>query len=54
MKKMEKPKKWIEDIESIKAKLSLISSNNLAGVAEWAKDRENPEVWEVIKEELNK
>ena len=43
-----------EDIESIKAKLSLISSNNLAGVAEWAKDRENPEVWEVIKEELNK
>ena len=47
-------KMWIEDIESIKAKLSLISSNNLAGVAEWAKDRENPEVWEVIKEELNK
>ena len=28
-------KMWIEDIESIKAKLSLISSNNLAGVAEW-------------------
>lgn len=47
-------KMWIEDIESIKAKLSLISSNNLAGVAEWAKDRENPDVWEVIKEELNK
>ena len=45
---------WIEDIESIKAKLSLKSSNNLAGVAEWAKDRENPDVWEVIKEELNK
>ena len=38
-------KMWIEDIEYIKAKLSLISSNNLAGVAEWAKDRENPDEW---------
>ena len=44
---------WIEDLESIKAKMTLITENNLAGVAAWEKDREDPKVWEVIKNALN-
>lgn len=47
-------KMWIEDLDSIKEKLSLVTNCNLAGVAAWAKDREDPDVWNVIKEELNK
>ena len=45
-------KMWLEDLESIKAKISLINENKLAGVASWAKDREDPDVWSVIKNEL--
>lgn len=47
-------KMWIEDEESIKAKVSLVNKYNLAGTAAWAKDREKEEIWTVIKEELNK
>lgn len=47
-------KMWIEDLDSIKAKISLITKYNLAGVAAWEKDRENPDVWKVIGEELSK
>ena len=47
-------KMWIEDLESIKAKVSLVSKYNLAGVAAWEKDREIEAVWEIIKEELQK
>ncbi|MBR3002343.1 MAG: hypothetical protein IKF38_02085 [Clostridia bacterium] len=45
-------KMWIEDLDSIKEKLSLVKSKNLAGVAGWAKDREDPDVWKVIENEL--
>ena len=45
---------WIEDIESLKAKLSLITENNLAGVGSWQKGMETDEVWGVIKEYLEK
>ena len=47
-------KMWIEDLESIKAKISLITKYDLAGVAAWEKDREDPNVWKLINEELNK
>ena len=47
-------KMWIEDLDSIKEKISLVSSKNLGGIAEWAKDREDPEVWKVISNELKK
>lgn len=47
-------KMWIEDLDSIKAKISLVTKYNLAGVAAWEKDRENPDVWKVIDEELSK
>ena len=43
---------WIEDIHSLKAKISLITENNLAGVGSWQKGMEIDEVWKMIKEEL--
>ena len=43
---------WIEDIESLKAKVSLIKQNKLAGVASWQKGMETEEVWKMLKEEL--
>lgn len=43
---------WIEDIESLKAKISLINENDLAGVGSWQKDMETDEVWQMLKEEL--
>ena len=47
-------KMWIEDLRSIKEKVSLVSKYDLAGVSAWEKDRELDEVWEIIKEELDK
>lgn len=45
---------WIEDETSIRHKTSLVKKYNLAGVASWEKDRETQNVWNIIKEELNK
>lgn len=44
---------WIEDLESLKAKVSLINENNLAGVASWQKGMETDDVWAMLKNELN-
>ena len=44
---------WIEDVESLKAKISLIQDKKLAGVGSWQKGMESDEVWEMIKKELN-
>ena len=46
-------KMWIEDEKSLEAKLSLIPENNLAGVAEWAKDMEDESIWKIIEQEIN-
>lgn len=46
-------KMWIEDAKSIKEKVSLIKQYELGGVAEWTKDRESEDIWEVIKDGLN-
>ena len=43
-------KMWIEDLESIKAKVSLVNKYNLAGVAAWEKDQEIDDVWNVINQ----
>ena len=43
---------WIEDEESIKAKLSLIQEYNLAGAAYWEKDREPETIWNTISQSL--
>ena len=45
---------WIEDIDSLKSKLSLVNDNNLAGVGSWQKDMESDNVWKMIKNEINK
>lgn len=45
-------KMWIEDEESIKAKLDLVNKNKLAGAAFWSKDRETNTIWSVISENL--
>lgn len=47
-------KMWIEDLESIKAKVSLVSKYNLAGVAAWEKDRELEATWKIINQEIKK
>ncbi len=43
---------WIEDRDSLKAKLSLIKENDLAGVGSWQKGMETDDVWGMLKEEL--
>ena len=48
-----KYKMWIEDQESISKKMDLINQYNLAGGGFWEKDRENNEVWSIIKNKLN-
>ena len=45
-------KMWIEDEESIKAKIELVRQYNLAGTAAWEKDREKASIWKVISEGL--
>lgn len=45
-------KMWIEDEESIKAKLDLINEYNLAGAGFWSKDRETNTIWSVVAEKL--
>ena len=44
---------WIEDEESIKAKLDLVNQYDLAGAGFWSKDRELNTVWSIINEKLN-
>ena len=43
---------WIEDLESLKAKVSLVNKYNLAGISAWEKDQELDGTWEMIKETL--
>ena len=39
---------WVEDTESIRVKLNVMSSKNLGGVAVWRLGYGNTEVWELI------
>lgn len=43
---------WLEDGESIKAKVKLVSQYNLAGVAAWKLGFENSGIWQIISESL--
>lgn len=47
-------KMWIEDEESIKAKFDIMHKYNLAGAAYWQKDFESADIWNIVKEEINK
>ncbi len=43
---------WIEDNDSLKEKLSLVTDNNLAGVGSWQLGMETEDVWNLIKNSL--
>ena len=43
---------WVEDEQSIEAKLSLIQEYGLAGAAYWEKDREPDSIWDLVSEKL--
>ena len=45
-------KVWIEDIQSITEKLSLVNQYDLAGASYWEKDREDENVWSIISQKL--
>ena len=45
-------KMWIEDLKSLKEKVSLVNKYDLAGVAAWEKDQEVEGTWDMIKETL--
>lgn len=44
---------WLEDYESVKVKLDVMKTYDLAGVAEWKLGLEKPEVWELITDYCN-
>ncbi|MGN1326932.1 MAG: glycosyl hydrolase family 18 protein [Clostridia bacterium] len=46
-------KVWIEDEKSIRCKLELVNTYNLAGACYWEKDRETQEIWNIVSEILN-
>lgn len=45
-------KMWIEDIDSLKAKLELVKTYDLAGAAYWEKDRETEDIWSLVAQML--
>lgn len=47
-------KMWIEDEKSIREKFNIMNKYNLAGAAYWQKDFESENIWNVVKEEINK
>lgn len=47
-------KVWLEDERSIDLKSSLIKKYNLAGAASWRRGFEEPEIWEVLYNNLEK
>ena len=44
---------WIEDVKSLRYKLELVNTYNLAGAAYWEKDRETDDIWDMVSEVLN-
>lgn len=47
-------KMWLEDTTSMKKRVELVEKYNLAGIAAWRRGFEEPEIWGVIEEGLNK
>lgn len=46
-------KMWIEDEESIKAKIDLVNTYTIAGAGFWDINRGNSDIWNIIKEKLD-
>ena len=49
----EKTEIWLEDGESISAKMEEIASANAAGVAEWKLGLQSSDIWQIISEYLS-
>lgn len=47
-------KMWIEDLTSLKEKISLIKTYNLGGVASWEKGMESDGFWNFLQKEISK
>ncbi len=47
-------KLWLEDVNSIEAKMGIYDKYELAGVASWQVGLESDEVWDVLKKHLDK
>lgn len=45
---------WIEDETSMRARIELVKKYNLAGVASWRRGFETPNIWEAIKQTIEK
>ena len=45
-------KLWLEDADSIKRRVELVSKYNLAGITGWRKGFETDDIWQVIKDNL--
>ena len=45
---------WIEDEKSIALKSSLVKNYDLAGTAAWRKGFEEPQIWDVLHDTLDK
>lgn len=44
---------WLEDEQSLEAKLKLMKDNKLAGTAAWALGQEDPAIWQLILKYVN-
>lgn len=44
---------WVEDAQSVQAKLEVMQANGIAGVAEWKLSQETADVWDVIEKYMN-
>lgn len=47
-------KVWFEDVDSLREKLAIMETYNIAGVAAWKLGIEEPEVWDLVKQYLEK
>ena len=43
-------KVWVEDMDSLRWRLDLVNTNDLAGVACWQKNFANSDVWNLIQQ----
>lgn len=45
---------WLEDVTSMQKRISLVRKYDLAGVAAWKRGLEQPQIWTIIEEGLNR
>ncbi len=45
---------WLEDEISVASRAELVKKYDLAGIASWSRNFEEPETWEIIEKVLSK